>query len=251
MNAGLASAIVPDGEVALYVKAVAARLQDAVDAQAGAKTTTIQVELLTSDSPLLFFVGGDRAYLSTGAFRQFESEEDLAAALAHVYAHALNKDQLRHDRAQSIDLLVVADVLARSPMTDEEERAADQIGFLIFSRGGWDPAKYADAWSRLGGTRGGTRAAAIRAFAENSPPISAEWRKPSVADRFTFHNIALEARATPNRSDADARLLLRCIKSCMGNDNIIDRTAAIEMLESKLREPDGSVAPVPGPSHVW
>jgi hypothetical protein len=251
MRAGLASAIAGEGNITVYVNAVGARLCDAARASKGGEAirSAVRVDVLTSDLPLAFTFGGEDVYLSTGAMRLCASEEDLAAALAHVYAHLLDQHQQAHVQVDSTDLLTVADVLLRSPTTDREEQIADQDGFLLFARGGWDPAKYADAWSRLGGVDGTSRAQAIRQWIATSAKPPDDWRQPLVADHFTFHNIMMAAGEIPDRSGRTAKLLMRCVKSCVGSDNLIDRTAAIESLEARIRGGERVIGP--GPSSPW
>jgi hypothetical protein len=237
INAGLTPAIDSGGDVYIYLNAVGSRLYNAALASNGGKDAIqwpIQVDLLANDVPLAFTVGGEHVYISTGALRLCGSEEDLAAALAHLYAHILDKHQQKHQQLDSQDLISVADVVLGSPPGQDEEQAADLDGYLLFARAGWDPGRYADAWLRLGGVNGAMRTIAIRRSIEDMSPPSDDWRRPPVADRYSFHRIVQMAGSVPNRSDDAAKLLMRCVKSCVGTDNSSDRAAAIASVEAQI-----------------
>jgi hypothetical protein len=241
-NTGLASAVVADGELKAYVNAVGARLYDAAMAGKGgsdAIRSPVQVDLLSNPVPLAFTLGGEHVYISVGAVRLCSSEEDLAAMLAHLYAHLLDKHQQKHEQVDSSDLLTVADTLAHSPRTDDEERAADLDGFSLFARAGWDPSKYPGAWLRLGGGAGHTRADAILRGIADMPRPSDEWRKTLVADHSTFRRLLREAGAISDGADPAEKLLMRSTRSCVGNDNSGDRESAVSSLDLQMPAASG------------
>ena len=241
MDEGLAPARASGGELTTYVNAVGARLYDAARANHGgmdAIPNAVQVDLLINPTPLAFTFGGDHVYLSTGALALCAHEEDLAAALAHLYAHIVDQHRQSHDQLNSNDLLSVTYILARSPFTDTEEEAADKDGFKLFARGGWDPEKYAAAWTRLGGLDGPQRAASI-ARASGDAQTPDEWRKPTVADDFTFRHLIRTARAQTVRPEVISSVIMRSVQTCVGTDNPVSRAAAIGSLERLIPSGNG------------
>src|SRR3954454_6522066 len=93
----LASTITPNDELNDYVQEIGRRLEAAAkdvvpDKASGPFFQSMQFHL--GDSPIVnvYTTGGAHVYVYRGLWEFCRSEEELAAAIAHAYAHAINLD---------------------------------------------------------------------------------------------------------------------------------------------------------------
>jgi predicted Zn-dependent protease len=144
------------------------------------------------------------------------SEDELAAAMAHAYAHTL-LGHVRHNiGAGAADApagaIVIRFVEHRFNLKQEEE--ADDLAFAIHARAGWDPVAFVSMLDHLAAERG--RVAAIQSQLERLPPAAQEWSRPSIADarRFEEHRSGAAAVAAQKRPTQAVERLLAAIPNC-------------------------------------
>jgi Zn-dependent protease with chaperone function len=223
----------------------------------------MQFHLVGSETPNAFTTGGSHIYVYDGVFQLCESEEELAAVMAHEFAHAVDLDVqrtgMRPTPGDTLDRIAYLYVVnAFSPSLEDE---ADRRAFDFYARGGWDPSKFADVFARLQARgldrpqgapagalagRGATlvpgiplqaRAAAANALARNLPAASRGWRKATVADPQTFKDLrARAATAQGERSAPQNRswLFLRAFPNCLLPTDLPDQQAAQQQLKRDI-----------------
>lgn len=217
----------PDAPAAAYVQKVGRRIADAAKAlnppgddwRYGAD---LRFLLVGADVPGVFTAGGDHVYVSAELFRRCRSEADLAAALAHAYAHVHGRHlQLRGKEAVGPvpgSAAAAAWRFVEAGWTDAEERQADSDGFLVYARAGYDPDRYGDFLARC---RPGSPAPPTAGWKGRLPPQAADWHlAPEAAgppfarlrDRACDAALAGLAATSPNELP---RLALRAAPCCL------------------------------------
>jgi predicted Zn-dependent protease len=192
--------------------------------------------------------GGGHIYVYSGLVARCDTEEELAALMAHAYAHAVDLDVqqtgLRPDPArtlENVDRAVYAFVTNRT--SAEHERRAEERAFEFYARGGWDPSRFATIFVRLPdvGIEGATgpaapdrlslrqRSALAAAQLARLPASARNWRKPNVADPQTFAELRQAARSLPEGPGpvlARPWLYLRALPNCvLPTDQPVQREA--------------------------
>jgi predicted Zn-dependent protease len=195
-----------------------------------------------------FGTGGRHIYVYSGLVARCDTEEELAALMAHAYAHALDLDlqqtDMRPDPARTLDNVdraVYAFVTSRT--TPEHERRAEERAFEFYTRGGWDPSRFGTIFVRLAdiGIEGATgptspdrlslaqRRALATAQLAKLPAAARNWRKPNVADPQTFAELRQAARNLPEGPGpilARPWLYLRALPNCvLPTDQPVQREA--------------------------
>ena len=246
----LAPAVVRDPLLAEYVQAVGDRLAEAakqaVPGRAGNEFfRRVQFHVVDSDTVNVFPTGGSHVYVYRGLLRLCGSEEELATALAHAYAHTVNLDvqgtEMRPDPGRAPRLVVWDFVTNR--FTGPQERAADQLAFMLYVQAGYDPKQFGDLFTRLEdrpvyGPRSpdrpplDTRAATEGGFAKEVPR---EWRQPPVADRQTYQTMRRQAAtgaaaAGSGAPLSNAQLFLAAFPNCLLEADEPEQRAAQEQL---------------------
>src|SRR3954452_706308 len=139
--------------------------------------------LVSSDQLNAFTTGGDYMYVYEELFLNCRSEDELAAVMAHEYAHVYArhvKSGMDRQTGQSVGTGVVAGAAGVASLllggglsssvsnaetagsaassagkfigmgfTREDEDEADEIGFAFYSRAGWDPHHFADFFKHM------------------------------------------------------------------------------------------------------
>jgi len=127
-----------------------------------------QVRLLDSDPKVTnaFVTGGKYAYVFTGLTEKAESEDELAFVLSHELGHSLLKHNIRREQDWSQQLARIAElagavaggnkgrslrgvsrqITASYSRIDEEE--SDALAVFIARRGGFNPLRGADFFTR-------------------------------------------------------------------------------------------------------
>jgi hypothetical protein len=223
----------------------------------------MQFHLVGSPIPNAFTAGGRHIYIYNGLFQVCENEEELAAVMAHEFAHAVDLDvqhtAIKPDPTATVDK--IAYQFVSNPFTLEMEQKADQQAFDFFSRGGWDPGRYHEVYSRLllagyGSTSVGTspnrlplarRAEIDRDYAKGLPPAARNWRQPPVADSQSFSD--LRKRAKPGGESTSpqnaAWLFLRAMPNCVLPADLPAQQAAQQLLKTIVTPPPAVVQPEP------
>src|SRR5688572_6378609 len=202
----------------------------------------IRFQLLDCDVPNALTPGGTHVYLYNGLFQRCQTEEELAAAMAHAYGHlyARHRQQqtLLTDDAEA-DLVIIA--LINNRHSPQEEAEADAVGFQLFARAGYDPLAYANLPQRLQETQ---RADAARAMADQLPTAALHSARPPIADANSFTTYQQSAAAMA-RTDisADLRRLLTAVPSCLTTTGSPDQRTAQQELQNPITPT--VVAPAP------
>jgi hypothetical protein len=246
----LASTLTPDDDLNAYVQEIGSRLEDAAkevapDKARGPFFQNMQFHLV--DSPLVnaFTTGGSHVYVYRGLLEFCRTEEELAAAMAHAYAHAINLDTEGSGVVPSKEPRPLRQVVwdfVTNRYTAEQERAADELAFRLFARAGWDPARFENLFSRLSDEYPGPNAPDRAPLAErgalargNTAGIPKKWRQLPVADPRTFEGLKSQASSLRHASAAtnEARLYLLAFPNCIVSHDLPFQVQAQE----KLRPP--------------
>lgn len=160
----------------------------------------MQFHLVNSDTVNAFTTGGNHMYVYTGLFIMSETEDELAAVMAHEFAHVYGRHvQKGMDRQYGMlgtgalgavagYLLggddhgmeyagygaaagMVTGQLVGMGFTRRDEAEADALGFNFYVRAGWDPDRFSDFFQRMideGYDKGG----AFGEFLSDHPSLS-------------------------------------------------------------------------------
>jgi hypothetical protein len=165
------------------------------------------------------------------------------AAIAHEYAHAISLDvektRLRPDPNAPLSAVAYAFVLNR--FSAEQEQAADELAFLLYRRGGWEPSRFAALFDHLASLTPPyvavdraslpIRAQRIRASAPEESPRG--WRQPPVADPKTFQSLMAQVRPGPDSESNAGEVFLRAFPNCLLSGDPPESLDA----QSRLRPP--------------
>lgn len=248
-NQSLASAVVGDRDLSEYVQLVGLRLSDAaheVVPQRVANSFFSNIQFHLVDTPVVnaFTTGGRHVYVYRGLFQFCETEEELAAAMAHAYAHIINRDvehlAMKPDPKRPLNLVAWQFVSDR--FTSEQETEADNLAFQLYVKAGWDPTKFENLWQRLRDRYAGA-AAPDRPSLETRAMEARRWGKevspneirPPVADRKTFAALhrQLNALTGPLEPQDGGELFLTAFPNCLVSRDLPAEVAA----QARLRPP--------------
>lgn len=247
----LGATVTPDDDLNAYVQEIGKRLQtaarDIVPDKAGGRFFQ-SMKFQVVDSPIInvFTTGGSYVYVYRGLFDFCRTEEELAAAVAHAYAHALNLDieltgmtppeKPRTPRMVAWDFVV-------NRFSQQQEEESDKLAFRLYARAGWDPALFEVLFSRLSDAYPGPAApdraglSARGALARDmTAGVSRRWRQLPVADPRTYdalrkHADALRfASAAAGSQNREALLYLLAFPNCILSQDLDDQKKAQEML---------------------
>jgi predicted Zn-dependent protease len=125
-----------------------------------------------------FTTGGEHMYLYTGLFQNCKTEDELAAVMAHEFAHiygrhvhkgmnrqytalavaaaaggagyaVAGKDNRTEGAALGAGLGFAAAQFANMGFTRKDEAEADKLGFDFYTRAGWDPERFGDFFQSM------------------------------------------------------------------------------------------------------
>ena len=226
----------------------------------------MQFHLVGSDVPNACTTGGRHVYIYNGLFQLCRSEEELAAVMAHEFAHAVDLDVqrtgMRPPANNTLDQIAFA--FAQFPFSPGVERAADARAFRFYARAGWDPEKFGNVFESLrqagleagGAGRGvpnvpgvplSARGAAADALASELPAAARKWRRATVADARTFLQLRDQAKSRPadGRFSSQNRswLYLEAMPNCLLPGDLPVQKRAQE----QLRRDTTPVITRPGP----
>jgi len=250
-DGALASAITANADLRDYVQLIGKRIIASARAAEPGKAhdelfEQMQFHLVVCDVPNVFTTGGPHVYLYSGLFGQCRSEDELAAAMAHAYAHALDLDAERIgiQPDPGLPLARVGWEFVIHRFTLAQEQSADRLAFELYAQAGYDPQKFAALFDRLAAVPGGispdrmalaTRAQQARQWAASAPKT----RRPlPVADPRTFDLLRRQAASlNPQLVNHDAQLLLRAFPNCMLAGDTPDQQAAQQQLQPPTPPP--------------
>ncbi len=192
-NSELAPAIIGDRELTAYMQKIGARIVAAAKAADMARQgpeshfssddnswmfERAQFHLVNSETLNAFTTGGEHMYIYSELLRQSRSEDELAAVMAHEYAHVYSRHVHKGMNRQIVSagltagaglaglviggdehgaqygqLAAVSTATATSFLglgyTRDDEAEADEWGFTFYSRAGWDPERFGDFFQQL------------------------------------------------------------------------------------------------------
>ena len=194
MHGSLQPAVIQDRELASYFQQVGERIIDAGrEAHMAGKgpkaafegsddwmfSNRMQFHLVNSKTVNAFTTGGEHMYIYNELFQQSDSEDELAAVMAHEYAHVYGRHVQKGTNRQ-LPLLIggaalgagagyalggednkmaaagtgaalggAAGQFANMGFTRKDENEADNWGFYFYTRAGWDPAKFDDFFQNM------------------------------------------------------------------------------------------------------
>ena len=183
---GIEKAVIRDRELASYIQTVGDRVIDAAreahrrgDAPKAHKaedsewmfSNRMQFHFVNSKTLNAFTTGGEHMYIYTELFQQCKNEDELAAVMAHEFAHVYGRHvQKGTQRNYAVIGVAVAAAgagalvggkdhwmeygaaaggagfligqLGGMKFTRDDEAQADEYGFKFYTRAGWDPSRF-------------------------------------------------------------------------------------------------------------
>ena len=239
----LASAVTSNADLRDYVQLVGQRLIDGAKAAEPGKVhdpvlSEMHFHLVGCPIPNVFTTGGSHIYVNSALMGLAQTEDELAAAVAHAYAHALNLDVehvgMRPDPARSLQGIGWDFVVDRFKLPQEQE--ADELAQKLYTQAGYDPARFAALFDRLAQVAApqapdrippSARAQAARLRAKDS---SRSRRPFPVADPRTFSSLRGQAASLQPTGSPEAQVLLRAFPNCLLSGDLPDQQAAQQQL---------------------
>jgi hypothetical protein len=177
----------------------------------------VQFHIARSAIPNAFTTGGHHVYVLLPAFQKCQSEDELAAAMAHAYTHTLLRHIQHHIHAGPPDApansIILRFVEHRFNLKQEQE--ADDLAFTIHARAGWDPVAFVNMLEHL--ESGPPRIGAIGGRLERMPPAAQEWSRPPISDvrRFGQHREQAGIIASQRQVPQAVERLLAAFPNCL------------------------------------
>jgi len=138
----------------------------------------MRFHLVNSKTMNAFTTGGNHMYVYGQLFQLVESEDELAAVVAHEYAHVYARHVHKGMNRQQLSLLGAAGLAGAGYLaggeehgkeyatiagslalaggqfllmgyTREDEAEADELGFAFYTRAGWDPERFGDFFQAM------------------------------------------------------------------------------------------------------
>ncbi|HEX8521696.1 MAG TPA: M48 family metalloprotease [Tepidisphaeraceae bacterium] len=193
MNKQLSPAVMNDAQLQNYLQSVGNRIIAAakeLDAQrVGPKShfqedsswmfgQDMKFHFVNSKALNAFTTGGEHMYIYGQLFQECQSEDELAAVMAHEYAHVYCRHVGKGMKRQYTTLAAAAALAGAGYVaggkeqgaqyaalgataggagaqflnmgfTRKDEDEADKYGFMFYTRAGWDPAKFDDFFQHM------------------------------------------------------------------------------------------------------
>lgn len=191
---GLAPAVVSDPELNRYIQEVGDRIiasGEELNKQGYGPTANkredaswmfqrggMRFQFVNSKTLNAFTTGGNYMYIYTELFQQCKTEDELAAVMAHEFAHIYGRHVQKGTDRQMRTMLAAAGLGAAGyavggkergaqygsaaagiaamagqylgkSFTREDENEADRLGFQFYARAGWDPGKFDDFFETM------------------------------------------------------------------------------------------------------
>jgi predicted Zn-dependent protease len=193
MHGGLKPAVITDARLANYLQRMGQRIIDVAQEMDRAHygpdahrsedpkwmfQSRMQFHFVNSQTLNAFTTGGEHMYIYTKLFQTCKTEDELAAVVAHEYAHVygrhVHKGMNRqyamfggaaalgaagyalggkdHGKEYGLAFLgagLVAGKFIGMGFTRGDEGEADDMGFDFYTRAGWDPRRFGDFFQRM------------------------------------------------------------------------------------------------------
>lgn len=185
-NSGIEPAIITDPQLASYLQKVGDRIIAAAGTTEAARqqenawmfSKDMKFHFVNSKTLNAFTTGGEHMYIYTELFQQCKSEDELAAVMAHEFAHVYGRHVAKGMRRQYITMgaaaaaggagylyggkekggeyagmaagaaMLAGNFLGMS-YTRNDEAEADALGFDFYVKAGWDPNKFDDFFQHM------------------------------------------------------------------------------------------------------
>ena len=199
-DGAIASAVTSNTDLRDYLQLIGDRIADGARKSAPNRAneqllTQLRCHLVNCPSITAFYTGGNHVYMYRGLVGVCENEDELAAAVAHEYAHAiapdLEKTKMRPDPNRPLPAVAFEFVVNR--LTADQESSADELALLIYSRAGWDPLRFPALFEHLSAITPAYAGVARSRTASDPQPAAAR------VDLADFARMA----ATPRRRSQD------------------------------------------------
>lgn len=261
VHGSLQPAVIRDAEVQGYMDRIGDRIvQGAIEmnregneakAQRGQDNAWmydggVKFHLVNSETLNAFTTGGTHIYIYNQLFQDSRSEDELAAVMAHEFAHVyarhVHSGMERQYGVMGLTALgavagyavggkesggqyaglgagalgAVGQTLSQGFSRDDENEA-DKLGFRFYVRGGWDPQRFADFFKQMiekGMDKGGggshpalrDRVAATEERLADLSRDAESRRRPAIADGREFQSIKARAREVARDVPSDKTL---------------------------------------------
>lgn len=194
VHSGLAPAVINDPQIANYMQSVGDRIiqaaQEYTRETGGSKPFQkagdsswifdggLKFHLVNSKTLNAFTTGGEHMYVYNQLLQECDSEDALAAVMAHEFAHVYSRHVAKGINRQYAGLgaaavagaagyavggsargqeyggtfagaALAASQFITAGFTRDDENEADKLGFSFYVRAGWDPAKFDDFFQHL------------------------------------------------------------------------------------------------------
>jgi len=252
----LQPAVMEDPQLAGYLQQVGGRIVEAArkyNARNPAQdeesrdwmfTKNMKFHFVNSKTLNAFTTGGEHMYIYNELFQQAKSEDELAAVMAHEFAHVYSRHvQSGMNRQYAIlgaaaaaggagylvagdsglqyggSGILLAGQFVGMSYTRDDEAEADKRGYDFYLRAGWDPAKFGDFFKHmidLGLDTGSeylsdhptlkSRYANAQKWAASVPAWALKARKAPVADAAAFKALQQRAVAIGKNTPTDESL---------------------------------------------
>jgi predicted Zn-dependent protease len=190
---GLQPAVIRDPELDRYINRVGERIvaaaREAHEQEIGPKahfgeeskwmfSDQMKFHFVNSKTLNAFTTGGEHMYIYTGLFQECKTEDELAAVMAHEYAHIYGRHVQKGTRrqygligaalaaagagylaggkesgAEYASLFgggaMMAGQLVGAGFTRKDESEADKYGFYFYTRAGYDPDRFDDFFQTM------------------------------------------------------------------------------------------------------
>jgi len=257
-DGALMTTVVLDADLTDYLQLVGDRVAEAAHQVAPDKINdafarSIRCQLVNCDVINAFSAGGMHVYVTTGLFRECQSEEQLAAAIAHAYAHLVNLDleatKMKPDETGPLSMVAWNYVANRFSL--EQEKQADALAQRIYLRGGWDPGKFSTLFEHLESHSGALVApdrlplpVRVAVLEDSLIGLSRPGRKLPVADPKTF--VSLRDRSSSiheTTAPMVPELFLKAFPNCILSGDTPEQREAQERLRPVLPGPVQKLEP--------
>ena len=240
-----AAAITTDTDLRDYVQLVGKRVIDAAHEVDANRTrdpvfSSMRFHLVACDVPNVVTTGGSHLYVYNGLFQICQTEDELASAISHAYAHAINLDlehiDLRPD--PNTPLPLVGWDLATHRYTAEQERTADRLAFEIYLKAGYDARRFTSLLEHLADRYPNVQAPdrtpmpqRIQEIHALGLPVDTSGTRPlPVADPRTFDTLRRQGSQMKQATPPLSILMLSALPNCMLSGDTPEQDAARQQL---------------------
>jgi predicted Zn-dependent protease len=182
---GLSPAVMHDPQLETYLQSVGQRIIESAQAfnqgryaDAWMFSKNMQFHLVNSKTLNAFTTGGEHMYIYNELFQQAQSEDELAAVMAHEFAHVFErhvhkgmqrqyavlgaaaaaggaaylaggKDKGGEYAGYAAGATAMIGQFVGMSYTRDDEAQADDMGFKFYTRAGWDPRRFGDFFQHM------------------------------------------------------------------------------------------------------